>query len=323
MQISRRAFLVAGAWMGLAAFAKAEERSHDVVVVGGSFAGLSAALQLVRAQRRVLVIDAGKPRNRFARAMHGVLGQDGRTPQDFIAEATRQLLAYPTVTIVSGLASAAKKEGLGFTVSTLDGRAYRASRLILATGVKDELPDLDGLSSRWGVTVLHCPYCHGYEVKGQSLGVLASHALSVRQAALIPDWGPTTYFTQGICEPDQRVAAHLAARGVVIERTPIVRLLGTAPGLEGVKLRDGRVIPLAALFVVPKTTMASPLAEELGCEIEAGAVSPLLRTDAMKQTTVPGVYAAGDVVNFMQKVAPAVSSGVLAGIGAHQSLLGG
>ena len=294
---------------------------YDAIVVGGSYAGLSAAMQLARARRRVLVVDAGLPRNRFATAAHGFFGQDGKPPSAILQEATRQLCAYPTVELVHGEARSARQADGGFAVTLSGGREERAARLVLATGVRDEMPPLPGIMERWGVTVLHCPYCHGYEVRDQPLGVLATHPLSAHQATLIPDWGPTTYFTQGTFEPDDEEAARLAARGVRIERTPVVELLGAAPALDGVRLGDGRIMPIAALFTAPKTQMASPLAEKLGCAFEEGPLGPYLRVDDMKLTTVPGVYAAGDAASPMSNATFASASGVLAGAAAHQSLV--
>jgi thioredoxin reductase len=295
---------------------------HDVIVVGGSFAGLSAAMQLARARRRVLVIDAGRPRNRFAAVAHGFLGQDGKPPREIQQEALRQLLAYPTVAFVEGEAVSASRTEGGFAVALADGGEAAATCLILAIGMADELPPIPGLQERWGATVLHCPYCHGYEVAGRPLGVLANHALSAHQAGMLPDWGPTTYFTQGEFEPDPTQAAYLLTRGVSIERSPVVELLGTAPALEAVRLVDGRIVPVAALFTAARMRMASPLAEQLGCALDDGPLGPRLRVDDFKQTTVPGVFAAGDAATPMHNATLASASGVMAGVCAHRSLMG-
>jgi thioredoxin reductase len=296
--------------------------SHDVIVVGGSVAGLSAAMQLARARRRVLVIDSGLPRNRFADAAHGFLGQDGKAPAAILQQAACQLTAYPTVEIVHGEAREVRRDlDGGFTVKISDGRTARARRLVLATGVADTLPDLPGLKTRWGATVLHCPYCHGYEVRDRPLGVLANHPMAAHQAAMIPDWGPTTLFTQGRFEPDAEQLAHLAARGVTVERQPVVELLGDAPGLDAVRLADGRVVAVNALFVAPETRMASPLAQQLGCAFDDGMLGPVIRVDDWKATTVPGVFAAGDAARAMHNATLASADGVLAGVGAHQSLM--
>lgn len=295
--------------------------AFDVIVVGGSYAGLSAAMQLARARQRVLVVDAGLPRNRFAAAGHGFLGQDGRPPRAIVEDAAAQVRAYPTAEVVADeVLSAAQVDGV-FAVSLAGGREERAARLVLATGVRDELPPVPGVAERWGQTVVHCPFCHGFELADRPIGVLASHPLSAHQAELLPDWGPTTYFTQGDFEPEPEQAARLAARGVAIERTPIVELLGDAPALEAVRLADGRVIPTGAIFTASKLHMASPLAEQLGCAFEDGPQGPYIKVDERKQTTVPGVFAGGDATSAMHNATLAAASGMMAGVGAYQSLV--
>lgn len=294
--------------------------NYDVVIVGGSFAGQSAAMQLARARRRVLVIDGRKPRNRFAETAHGFLGQDGQPPAAIIAEASRQLGAYRTVTQLEGEAVEIGREGDTFVLTLADGRALRAARVVLATGVRDELPDIPGLQPRWGKTVLHCPYCHGYEVADQPLGVLAGGPMSVHQAQMIPDWGPTSYFTQGVWEPDAEQSALLSARGVTIVRSPVVELLGKTAELEAVRLQSGEVLPLGGLFIAPKTHLASPLAVPLGCVLEEGPTGPFIRVDNVQQTSVAGVYAAGDTAAAMANATMASAAGVMAGVAAHRSL---
>ncbi|MGK6355758.1 NAD(P)/FAD-dependent oxidoreductase [Sphingomonas sp. DT-207] len=293
---------------------------YDVIVIGGSFAGQSAAMQLARARQRVLIIDSGQPRNRFAAASHGFLGQDGRAPHAIMQEAGRQLLTYPSADVVNGEAYGAEGEIGNFDVTLASGERRQARRLVLATGVTDELPQIPGLTERWGVTVLHCPYCHGYEVRDRNLGVIANHPMSPHQAALIPDWGPTTYFTQGQFEPNEVETARLAARGVAIERTPVVEILGAAPEIEAIRLADGRDIRVAALFTAPRTRMASPLAEQLGVAFADGPSGRFIQVDDWGQTSLDGVYAAGDAAQPMHNATLASASGVLAGVGAHQSL---
>jgi thioredoxin reductase len=294
---------------------------YDVIIIGGSFAGLSAAMQLARARRQVLLVDAARPRNRYAAHAHGFLGQDGVPPQEIVANARAQLARYPTVSFLDGEAIQALAQDGGFAVVMAGGEQVRGARLILATGMRDELPPLPGLQARWGQTVLHCPYCHGFEVAGEPLGVLAAHPMSVHQAMLLPDWGPTTYFTQGQFEPSPEDARHLGARGVRVERTPVVALLGDAPALTGVVLDDGREVPLRALFVASRVHMASPLAGQLGCAFDEGPLGPVIRVDDMKQTTVPGVFAAGDASTPMSNATLASASGVMAGVCAHRSLV--
>ena len=294
----------------------------DVVVVGGSWAGLAAALQLGRARRRVLVIDGGSPRNRFAHESHGFLGQDGRTPAEIGATFRAQVAAYPTVELRSGEAVDARREDDGtFTVSLRSGDSARARRLILATGVVDELPALPGLSERWGRTALHCPYCHGYEVKDARLGLLAVGERSLHLALLLPDWSAdVTLFTNGAVTPDAAQLAALAARGVRVEAREVAELVGEAPALEGVRLADGDLVGLDALFTASRTRLASSLAQQLGCQIEDGLAGPFVRTDDHRETTVPGVYCAGDAARSWHNATFAVGDGVMAGVSAHQSL---
>lgn len=292
---------------------------YDVIVVGGSFAGMSAAMQLARARQSVLVIDAGMARNRFAEEAHGFLGQDGRAPAAIMRDARYQLLRYPTVEVTSGEALAARAFGDGFAIELSGGSEHRAKRLILATGVSDELPLIRGMRERWGETVLHCPYCHGYEVRDLALGVIAAHPMSAHQAILIPDWGPTTYFTQGDFEPETAELDAFAARGITIERTPVVELVGDAPALDGVRLADGRFIEMAAVFTAPRTRPATPLAAMLGCVHEDGPTGPYVKVDQWGATSVVGVWAAGDAATPMHNATLASAAGVLAGIGAHQA----
>ena len=294
---------------------------HDVIIVGGSFAGLSAALQLARARRRILVVDSGQPRNRFARLSHGFFGQDGKPPAEILANARAQLLAYPTVQFVEALATDAARTDHEFTVELDGGETHEASRLILATGITDDLSALPGLDERWGTSVLHCFYCHGYEVAGRRLGILATSERSLNTAMLLPDWSEhTTLFTNGqlTLNADQRAA--LSKRGVVIESEPVDAVLGTPPALSALRLRDGRTVALDAIFTTPRTRMASPLAEQLGCQFEDGPSGPFIQTEADKQTTVHGVYAAGDAARSGHNASWAAADGVTAGISAHQSL---
>lgn len=295
--------------------------NHNVIIVGGSFAGLSAAMQLARARRRILVVDSGQPRNRFARASHGFFGQDGRSPAAILDHARSQLLAYPSVRFVCGQAEHARKSGPAFEITLGNGQKYAAARLILATGIADDLSSLPGLQERWGTSVLHCYYCHGYEVADRRLGILATSERSLQAALLLPDWTDNaTLFTNGVLALSDEQRAALRTRGVRIETEPVVELLGEAPALAGVRLQDGRSVAIDALFTAPRTRMASPLAEQLGCEFDDGPSGPYIRTDASKQTTVPSVYAAGDAARPGHNASWAAADGVTAGISAHQSL---
>ncbi|ETX28654.1 NAD(P)/FAD-dependent oxidoreductase [Roseivivax isoporae] len=294
---------------------------HDVIIIGGSFAGLSAAMQLARARRSVLVLDTGTPRNRFAATSHGFPGQDGRRPAAIRDDLVRELAAYPTFEIRNARASAAARHGEGFRISLDDGTILATRRLVLAHGVRDTLPELPGLAKRWGVSVLHCPYCHGYELGGQPVGVLAQGETALHQAMLLPDWGPTTLFTQGILLPTAEQRAALAARGVAIEDVAVTELVGAGTGLDAVRLADGRETALAALFTAPRTAPSCDLAAQLGCATRDGPTGPHLAVDAMQATSLPGVFAAGDLASPMPNATLAAAAGVMAGGAAHRSLI--
>lgn len=296
---------------------------YDLIVVGGSFAGLSAATQASRARRKVLVIDASQPRNRYATHSNGFLTNDGKPPLEILAEARRQLLKYPTVSIVEDLAESAGAIDGGFAVTTKGGEQLNAARLVLATGVRDTLPDVPGLAEHWGKRVAHCPYCHGYEIGGGAIGVLASGPASLHHAPLLADWGEVTLFTNGIAEPDAEQQHMLSVRDVRVERAKVTAVEDA--GVEGLRvlLEDGRRPVVKALFVATRTEMGSPLAEQLGLAFTEGMAGPVIKVDERQRTSLPGVFAAGDAARPMHNVAFAVADGAMAGIAAHQSLVFG
>lgn len=295
---------------------------YDAIIIGGSFSGLAASLQLARARRKVLVLDSGLPRNRFAVHSHGVLAQDGRAGSDILADAAAQLKAYPTAQIYRCKATAVSRED-GELVVEVDGGArwFTGRRVLLATGVRDELPPIPGLRERWGVTVMHCPYCHGYELDGGAIGVLGVSPLSVHQALLVSDWGDVTFFTDGKLNPDAEEREMLARRKVKIEAMGVAAIEGDTDAALDVRLLDGRRVTLRGLFVGSRVEVASTLAEGLGCGIEETPQGHIISTGPDKQTSVPGVYAAGDTGQMMQSITMAMSDGVFAGINMHRSLI--
>lgn len=295
---------------------------YDVIIIGGSYAGLAAALQLARARRRVLILDSGQRRNRFANHSHGFLGQDGQPPGAIAARGRAEVLAYPTVTWRDALASAASPLHNGFLVQA-DGEELRGKRLILATGVADELPAIPGLVDQWGKRAFFCPYCDGYEFGMSRLGVLATSPTSARFAVLVSEWaapGQTTFFLNGAFEPDAEQLAQLESRRISIERERVGGVGGDGNSVE-LRLRDGRTCTVDGVFLHPRTRLNGPFPEQLGCEIEMGPLGPYYRTDATKETTVRGVFACGDVATPLPAIAHAVSDGVRAGAFAHQSLV--
>jgi thioredoxin reductase/SAM-dependent methyltransferase len=293
---------------------------YDVVIVGGSYSGMAAALQLARARRSVCVIDAGQRRNRFASSSHGVLGQDGVAPAEIASNAKAQLLRYPTVTWLTGTVTRAEKHEDSFTVHTAQAERLVGRRLVLATGVTDELPAIPGLAERWGQSVFHCPYCHGYELDRGPLGVLATSEVSLHQALLIPEWGPTTLFTNGVVTPNEHQQQQLHARGVTIEHELVAAITGDR---ATVQLQDGRSIALAGLFLATRANPTSPLAAQLGCAFADGPHGPYIQTDEAKETSVADVFACGDAARMAGNVTFAMADGAMAGMGAHRSLIFG
>ncbi|MFG6412815.1 NAD(P)/FAD-dependent oxidoreductase [Roseateles sp. DC23W] len=293
----------------------------DFAVIGGSFAGLSAALQLARARRQVLVVDAGQRRNRAVDVAgltsHGFLTQDGRAPAAIAAEAKAQLMRYPGVQWLDGSAQDAHVATDGRFAFRVGDLTVSAGRLILATGVRDELPPVPGLAERWGRSVFHCPYCHGYELGGGEIGVIAATPMAQHQALMLPDWGRTTLFLNGLCTPNDEERAELARRGTHVDTTPVLRIEGEAD----VVLADGRVLRMAGLFTQPRTSMASPVAAQLGCAMVDGPMGPFIQVGATRETSVANVFACGDAARATGNVALAVGDGVMAGFGAHRSAM--
>lgn len=289
---------------------------HDAIVVGGSYAGMAAALQLLRARRRVLVIDAGLRRNRAAATSHGFLTHDGADPAEIARIARAQLARYSTSTWVDDVAVSASGERDAFTVET-GGGTHEGRRLLLAIGVSDALPALPGLAERWGRSVFHCPYCHGYELDRGAIGVIATGPLSLHQALLLAEWGTVTLLANGDLDPDAGARASLHQRGVAIEATPVARLDGHADAV----LADGRVLRFTGLFAAPRNAPMGDLAQQLGCELMDTPMGVQIRTGEAKQTTVPGVYACGDAARVPHSVSLAVADGAWAGAQVHQSLV--
>jgi thioredoxin reductase len=294
---------------------------HDAVIIGGSYAGLSAALQLARARRRVLVIDDGRPRNRFAARAHGVLANDGRPGAEITAAARAQVAAYPTVAFRQAEAVSVERIDDGFSVVFADGTRTQGRRLVLAHGVEDTPPEIEGVKERWGRTALHCPWCHGYEIGGGPIGVLGRGDHAVQYAAIVAEWGQATLFVAPDFPLSPEDAHLLFRRGVTIEPVPIERLEGEAPTLTGARLTDGRFVPLKAIFVGAHVRLGNGFAESLGCEMNDTPMGRVVRVDAMQQTSQPGVFAAGDLARAASNITLATADGMTAAHALFRSLI--
>jgi thioredoxin reductase len=294
---------------------------YDVVVVGGGAAGLSAALVLIRARRRVAVVDAGRPRNAPAAHMHGYLGSDGLPPAALLAAGRDEVSAYGGELIdgtVTRISATAREACPRFDVALEDGRTLRARRVLVTTGLRDELPEVPGVRERWGRDLLHCPYCHGYEVRDQQLGVLGGTAEAVAHAHLIRQWADdVVLFTHGhALTPEQ--SEGLVARAIGIVEEPVTRIAVEMDRITGVELESGRFVPRAAVFVRPRFVPNDDLLTGLGCATDdAGWVT----TDATGRTSVPGVWAAGNAANPRAQVITAAGEGSAAAIAINNDLV--
>ncbi len=304
---------------------KAEQREPewDAIVVGGSAAGLSAALMLGRARRRVLVVDAGSPRNRFAAHMHGVLGQEGVSPTALVETGRREAAGYG-VQFVDGTVRVAEDGVAGLRVTLESGETHACRALVVATGISDELPELPGLAERWGTGVLHCPYCHGWEVRDRHLGVLATSPASLHQVQMVRQWSErVTLFAARIGEVDPQVSARLRARGVEIVNAEVVEVLGDGDQVTGVRTADGAVVEVDAIFTMGTPHPHDVFVAGLGldrAELPFGAGS-FLTVDQMGKTSHDRVWAAGNVVNPMANVPMSIGAGAMAGSAVNGALV--
>lgn len=309
-----------------------EGRRYDVVVGGGGAAGLSAALVLTRARRRVAVVDAGSPRNAPAEHMHGFLGSDGLPPAELLAAGRAEVLGYGghiisgTVERIapcdSGSADANCADWAGsrpcFELQLGDGSTLRSRRVLITTGLRDELPDIPGVRERWGRDLLHCPYCHGYEVRDQPLGVLGGSPDSLAHALLIRQWSEDVVFfadSAALTPPDRE---RLVASGIGVVDEPVRRLVIEEDRLTGVELETGDIVPRRAVFVRPRLVPHDTLLTELGCML---ADNGWVAVDATGRTSVPGVWAAGNAVNPRAQVVTAAGEGSTAAIALHNDLV--
>jgi thioredoxin reductase len=294
----------------------------DVIIIGGSYAGLSAAMALCRARRSVLVLDARRPRNRFTPHAHNLLLHDGDAPADLAARARQQVAAYPTVQLLEAQATTATKRPDGsFEVATEAHGTFEASWLLLATGLCDELPPVPGFAECWGKSVIHCPFCHGYEVADQPTGIWNNGDEVGHQVKMLLNWSrELTVFTNGPATFGPEVHELLQAHAIELVETPVAELLHTDGQLTGLRLADGRTRPLPVLYARLPWHQASELPAQLGCEITEQV---LIRTDATYRTTVPGVYAAGDCSVAPPQLALAIAAGNLAGASLSRELIFG
>ncbi|MET8729531.1 NAD(P)/FAD-dependent oxidoreductase [Streptomyces parvus] len=301
-----------------------KQQRYDVVIVGGGAAGLSGALALGRARRSVLVIDAGEPRNAPASHVHNYLGRESTPPGELLAIGRGEAAGYGAEIVEGRVASAERLPeggdgGQGFRVVTEDGRSVEARRLLVTTGLVDELPPVPGLAARWGREVLHCPYCHGHEVADRPIGVLATGPLAVHQALMWRQWSDdVTLFLHTGPEPTEEEYEQLAARRVAVVDGEVTGLEVADDRFTGVRLASGRVVPREALVVQARFVARSAVLESLGLkpmaqEMGGTVIGSYIPTDPTGATEVPGVWAAGNVTRLTEQVIGAAAAGLMAG----------
>jgi thioredoxin reductase len=299
---------------------------HDVVVVGGGAAGLSGALALGRARRSVLVVDGGEPRNAPAASMHNYLGRDGTPPGELVAAARAEIAAYGAELLAGEAVSARALPG-GFLVELDDGRGVCARRLLVTTGLVDELPPVPGVRELWGRDVLHCPYCHGWEVRDRPIGVLATGPLAAHQALMWRQWSDdVTVFLHTVPEPTLQERQQLAARGIGVVTGEVAALELVAGRLHGVRLSTGEIVPRAALVVSPRFTARSAVLSALGLlpveeELDGHVYGSSVPAGPAGATAVPGVWVAGNVTDLRAQVISSAAAGLAAGAAINADLI--
>lgn len=286
---------------------------YDVVVLGGGAAGLGGALTLARARRSVVVIDAGEPRNAPAEAVHGLLGHDGVPPAELLARGRAEVRGYGGH-VVTGRVLAASPDGDGFVVTLADRRSLRARRLLVATGLTDELPDVAGVADRWGREVLHCPYCHGWEVRDRPVAVLGSGPMSVHQALLFRQWSDDVTYVSHAMPPTEEQAEQLAARRIRVIDGEVVSLDVDGDRLTALTLADGTRVEVQAVVVSPRMVARAGFLADLGlkaAEHPAG-VGEYIPADPTGRSDVVGVWVAGNVTDLTAQVGAAAAAGASA-----------
>lgn len=296
-----------------------KKNHYEVIIIGGSNSGLAAAMALGRALRKVLVLDSGHPCNASTPFSHNFLTNDGKTPGQIRESAEYQVLKYDTVTLVNDNAISAEKTSYGFSVLTEQGHAYVASKLVFATGVKDIMPPIPGFAECWGRTVIHCPYCHGYEVKGLKTGILANGETAFELAMLISNWTKMlTVYTNGLSTLTEAQLSKLREHKINIVQSELKSIEHKSGEMCAIEFKDGTNAEIRALYTRPAFEQHSNIPVALGCELtQAGYI----KIDAAQKTTVTGVFACGDNTTRLRTVANAVAQGTLTGMMINKEMI--
>jgi len=289
-----------------------DNNSFDVIIIGGSYSGLAAAMALGRALKKVLVIDSGNPSNKQTPYSHNLLTHDGDTPREILALANLQVRKYNTVKFFDGLAISGQKSGNRFEILTESGKIFTGKKLILATGIRDLMPDIDGFSKCWGISVLHCPYCHGYEVRNEITGLLGNGENGFDLARLISNWtNRLTLFTNGTSALSGEQSEKLEKKSIEIVEKEIEKLEHKNGHLENIIFRDGTKFAVNTIYAPIPFEQHCNIPESLGCELTEDGY---IKIDPFQETTVNGIYACGDNVTRVRTLANAVGMGTSAGM---------
>lgn len=295
-----------------------DNSQFEVLIIGGSYAGLSAAMALGRSMRNVLIIDSGLPCNRQTLHSHNFITQDGETPKAIAEKAREQVLKYHTVKFSADVAVSGKKTGNGFAITTQTGEEMKAKKLIFATGIKDIMPDIKGFSECWGISVIHCPYCHGYEFRKQKTGIIANGERAFHVASLVNNLtDDISILTSGKADFTAEQTAKLNKREISIIEAEITEIRHENGHIKHVVFKDGNKIDFGAVYASVPFNQHSDIPVTLGCELtEQGYI----KVDMFQKTTVSGIYACGDNAMMMRSVANAVATGNFAGAMANNEL---
>lgn len=296
-----------------------DQRYFDVIIVGGSYSGLAAGMALGRALRQVLIIDSGKPCNRQTPNSHNFITQDGKTPDEIATLARQQVKRYNTVTFFNGLATNGGKSENGYKIQTASGETFHAKKIIFASGIKDIMPDIEGYAECWGISVLHCPYCHGYEVRNERTGILGNGEYGFEFSNLISNWTKDlTLFTNGKSTLSSEQTAKVEKHNIKIVEKEIVKLENSNGYIQNIIFNDGTKSPVKALYARSPFEQHCNIPESLGCEMTDQGY---IKIDSFQKTTVHGIYASGDNSTRMRTVANAVAMGTAAGMTANKEIV--
>lgn len=296
-----------------------QEKQYDAIIAGGSYAGLATAMALGRALRKVLVIDSGNPCNQQTPHSHNFLTNDGKTPKEITGIARQQVQQYKTVDFLSAFVTSGRKTESGFVVETESNETFAAKKLVFATGIKDGMPDIPGFAECWGISVLHCPYCHGYEVRQQKTVILANGNDAVELATLISNWtDDLTVYTNGKSTLSEQQEQKLQQHNIHINENEIEKLEHRNGYVERILLKDGFNATVKAIYARLPFVQHSSVPQMLGCELTPEGY---IKTDPAQRTTVPGIFACGDNTTRMRTVANAVAMGTTTGMMLNKELI--